>query len=117
MLFRLEDFLERYRRPKMRGWSQYQAAYLLKFAETVPVEVIGREIGKTPRAIYSKAARDGIKLFDSRVKHSAADVCKCIELHRSGVKLNGIAEQTGILLSTVKTYVYGERRKPGGYFD
>lgn len=91
-------------------WKPEETKFLEDNHENMSPAEIGAVVNHTAQEVRAKAAHLGIK-FGFWKKVSDHDVALCKTLFNEGVSIEDIAEKMEIEYGTVKSYVYGWRRK------
>lgn len=93
-----------------RKWEFAEIRFLEDNHEIMKPAQIAAELGRELQDVRNKAARLDIK-FGIHKKVSDHDVALCKALFKEGVSIEDIAEKMEIEYGTVKSYIYGWRRK------
>lgn len=97
------------------SWVPAEIAIMKLCAGKMHVDTIGALIGRSGRSVASKAHKLGICLrlqgkYHQRAKYAHEDVELARTMRERGETINTIAERLEIPASTIKHYVYYERR-------
>ncbi len=93
-----------------RPWEFHEIRFLENNCESMKPAEIAAKLNRDVQEIRNKAARMGIK-FGFWSKVSDHDVALCKTLFNEGMSIEDIAEKMEISHGTVKSYIYGWRRK------
>jgi hypothetical protein len=93
-----------------KRWTTAEVRFLEQNAGTMKTADIAAALGRDCQAVRNKACILGISLPGNR-KYSAEDVELCRALAREGLHYDVIAEKMEIPAGTVRSFVYGWRRK------
>ncbi len=93
-----------------RRWERHESKFLEYHYKTMKPAEIAAALKRTVPEVRSKAAHLGIK-FGFWNKVSDHEVALCKALYKEGVCMEEIAEKMEIEYGTVKSYIYGWRRK------
>lgn len=93
-----------------KRWTTAEVRFLEQNAATMKTADIAAALGRDRQAVRNKASTLGLSLPGNR-KYSAEDVDLCRALFREGLHYEVIAEKMEIPAGTVRSFVYGWRRK------
>lgn len=98
-----------------KSWCEAEIAIIRQCALCMTAGQIGLLIGRTARAVDTKAQFEGIRLrkhgeYHQSAKYPRSDVVLARELHTAGVGPRAIADKLELPLSAVRQFVYFERR-------
>ena len=93
-----------------KPWEFHEIRFLEDNHQNMKPAEIAKKLSRDVQEVRNKAARLGIK-FGYWNKVSDHEVALCKALYKEGVCMEEIAEKMEIEYGTVKSYIYGWRRK------
>ena len=93
-----------------KPWEFHEIRFLEDNCQNMKPAEIANKLSRDVQEVRNKASRLGIK-FGFWKKVSDHDVALCKALYKEGVCMEEIAEKMEIEYGTVKSYIYGWRRK------
>ena len=93
-----------------KPWEFHEIRFLEDNHQNMKPAEIAKKLSRDVQEVRNKAARIGIK-FGYWNKVSDHEVALCKALYKEGICMEEIAEKMEIEFGTVKSYIYGWRRK------